>query len=116
MDPSVTWEVTVGKYLLEVNYTSEGAKGLLKEGGVSRRTMVEKLVSNMGGTLESFNFAFGKRDAYCLIDIPNNADIAAISMTVGASGGAVTRTVVLLTPEEVDEATQKTVEYRAPGA
>ena len=105
----------MSKYMFQVSYTQQGVQGLLKEGGTSRVTMVEKLVSNMGGSLESFHFGFGENDAYIICDVPSNADVAAIAMTVGAAGGATTKTVVLMTPEEVDEATQKTVEYRAPG-
>lgn len=106
----------MAKYLFEVSYTAEGVKGILKEGGTSRRTMIEKLVQNLGGTFHEMYFAFGDNDVYLVADFPSNTDVAAISMTVGASGAASVKTVVLLTPEEVDEATQKTVEYRAPGA
>ena len=105
----------MAKYLLEVSYTSDGLKGVLKEGGTSRRTMVEKLASDMGGKIESFHFAFGKNDAYVIVEFPGDVDAAAVAMTVGAAGAATVRTVTLLTPEQVDEATQKTVEYRPPG-
>jgi len=105
----------VAKYLWEVSYTSDGMKGVLKEGGTSRRTMVENLASNMGGTIESFHFAFGENDAYIIAEFPGDVDAAAVAMTVGAAGAATVRTVTLLTPEQIDEATQKTVEYRPPG-
>ena len=105
----------MSKYLIQVNYTSEGMKGVLKEGGVGRRTMVEKLAANMGGSIESFHFAFGDHDAYVVADFPNEIDAAAVAMTVGASGAASCKTVVLMTPEDIDQATQRTVEYRAPG-
>ncbi|MEA2477562.1 MAG: hypothetical protein QOC87_1761 [Actinomycetota bacterium] len=36
-------------------------------------------------------------------------------MNVGAAGAATLKTNVLLSPEEIDQATEKTVEYRAPG-
>jgi len=35
---------------------------------------------------------------------------------VAAAGAAMPKTVVLLTPEEIDRATQQSVNYRAPGA
>ena len=105
----------MAKYLWEVSYTSDGMKGVLKEGGTSRRTMVEKLASSMGGTIESFHFAFGENDAYIIAEFPGDVDAAAVAMTVGAAGAATVRTVTLLTPEQIDEATQKTVEYRPPG-
>ena len=106
----------MSKYLCEASYTSEGMRGLLKEGGSSRRAMIEKLVANMGGSLESFYFAFGDNDVCLVVDVPSNADMAAVAMTVAASGAVSLKTTVLLSPEEVDAATEKTVEYRAPGS
>lgn len=105
----------MSKYLWQVSYTPEGMKGILKEGGTSRRMMVEKMAANLGGTIESFNFAFGDDDVYLIGDFPSNVDVAAVAMTVGASGAASVKTTVLLSPEEIDEATHKVVEYRAPG-
>lgn len=37
-------------------------------------------------------------------------------MTANAGGGSKAKTTVLLTPEEVDEATKKTAVFRPPGA
>lgn len=105
----------MARYLWEVRYTADGMKGVMKEGGSSRREMVEKLAANMGGTIESFNFAFGENDAYIIAEMPSDIDVAAVSMTVGASGAASVRTVKLMAPEEIDQAIQKTVEYRPPG-
>ena len=105
----------MAKYLWQVAYSSEGLTGVLKEGGTSRREMIEKLAANMGGTIESFHFAFGENDAYIIGDFPSNVDVAAVAMTVGAAGAASVKTTVLLTPEEVDQATKKSVEYRPPG-
>lgn len=102
-------------YLCQVSYTQEGLRGVIKEGGTSRVNTVEKLVQNMGGNLREFFFAFGEDDVYLIADLPDNSDMAAIAMTVGASGAASVKTTVLLTAEEVDEASHKTVEYRPPG-
>ena len=41
---------------------------------------------------------------------------AAVALTVNAAGGATVTTMVLLTPEEVDAAAQRSVDYRPPGA
>lgn len=104
------------KYLLQVNYTVEGAKGVLKDGGTARREAVEKLVKGLGGKLESFYFCFGKYDVVVIVDAPDNVAIAAASMTVGASGAAEVQTTMLMTAEELDQAGQRTVTYAAPGA
>ena len=105
----------MARYMIEASYTSEGMKGVLKEGGSARRDAIGKLLADLGGTLESFNFAFGGTDAYVVLDVPDNLTAAAIGMTVGASGAVSTKTVVLLTPEEIDQATKKSIAYRPPG-
>jgi uncharacterized protein with GYD domain len=105
----------VSKYLIEVSYTNEGVKGVLKEGGSGRRTAVEQLISAAGGRLEAFYFVFGDDDAIIIVDMPDNATMAAVSLGVSAVGSATTAVRVLLTPEEIDTAAKKTIEYRAPG-
>jgi uncharacterized protein with GYD domain len=104
------------KYLIEASYTHEGVKGVQSSGGSSRRDAVTKAVESAGGRLEAFYFAFGDRDVYVIADVPDNESAAAVSLGVNASGGATTRTVVLLTPEEIDAAAKRSVDYRPPGA
>ena len=106
----------MAKYLIEARYVGEGIKGLLKEGGSSRRQAVDKLLASVGGKVESFYFGFGDVDAYVVVDVPDNMTAAAIALTVGASGSVQVKTTVLMTPEEVDAATKKSPVYRAPGA
>jgi uncharacterized protein with GYD domain len=103
------------KYLIAANYVGEGIKGLLKEGGSGRREAIEKLVKSVGGTVEGIYYAFGETDLYLIVDMPDNASVAGLSLVVNASGAATAKTVVLMTPEEMDEATKKTVDYRPPG-
>ena len=103
------------KYLFQANYVGEGVKGLLKEGGSSRRAAVEKAAQSLGGTLEAFYYAFGDVDAYVVADLPDNATATALALTVNSSGVTVVKTTVLMTPEEVDAAVKKSPSYRAPG-
>ena len=106
----------MAKYLVIASYTAEGMKGIAAKGGTARREAVEKLVADLGGTVESFYFGFGEGDAYVTVDLPDNVGAAAVSMTVGASGMVQTRTVVLLTPEEIDRAAKTKASYRPPGS
>ncbi|MGD2041470.1 MAG: GYD domain-containing protein [Anaerolineae bacterium] len=103
------------KYLVEASYVGEGLTGLLKEGGSSRRATVEAVIKGMGGTLESFYYAFGDDDVVGVAEFPDNATAAAFSLAVNASGTIKARTKVLMTPEEIDEAVQKAVDFRPPG-
>jgi uncharacterized protein with GYD domain len=105
----------MAKFLFEAHYTPEGAKGIAKEGGSARRAAIEKAVTGLGGKLETFYFAFGGVDAYVIVYLPDNVTAAAMALAVGQSGLASTRTVVLLTADEVDTATKKSVTYRGPG-
>ena len=54
------------KYLVEARYTTEGAKGLAREGGSGRREAVQKTLKSVGGKLEAFYYAFGGVDALTL--------------------------------------------------
>ena len=70
----------------------------------------------MGGTLEAFYYAYGKDDVVGIISMPDDASMTAVSLAIGASGAVGLRTTVLISPETVDAAVKKTVDYRAPGA
>jgi uncharacterized protein with GYD domain len=108
-------ELGMPKYMIKASYTAEGARGIAKEGGTGRRDTIAKLAEKSGGTMESFYFAFGQDDAFVVCDLPSNATAAAVALAVNSSGAATVTTVVLMTPEEVDEATRTTVDYRPPG-
>ena len=104
------------KYLFKGSYTAGGTKGLLSEGGTSRRAAIDKLVKSMGGSLEAFYYAFGEDDVIVIADLPDEATAVAISLTVGASGTVSLSTTALITPETIDEATKKAVDYRPAGS
>ncbi|HEY3729133.1 MAG TPA: GYD domain-containing protein [Solirubrobacteraceae bacterium] len=103
------------KFLIHARYTAAGAKGVMVEGGSGRKAAVAKVAESLGGKVESFYFAFGDDDVFTVLDFPDNVSAAAVSITVGASGLVSTKTTVLLSPEEVDEAARKSVSYRGPG-
>jgi uncharacterized protein with GYD domain len=106
----------MGKYLIHGSYTQTGVQGLMKEGGSGRVDAVGKLLADLGGSVESFYFAFGDDDVYVIAEVPDHTSAAAISLAVGASGAVNIKTVVLLSPEEMDRAAQLSVNYRPPGA
>ena len=103
------------KYLFHGSYTQEGLKGLLKDGGTKRREALKQAVESLGGTLEAYYFAFGDNDFYFIADSPDNVNAVAGSILGSASGTVKVNITVLLTPEEIDEAVKKTMEWRPPG-
>jgi uncharacterized protein with GYD domain len=103
------------KYLVEASYTREGVAGVQTKGGSSRRDAVAATAEGLGGQLESFYFGFGDYDAFVLLELPDNEAAAAVALAVNSAGGATVKTTVLLTPEQVDEAAKRSVDYRPPG-
>jgi uncharacterized protein with GYD domain len=104
------------KFLITGSYTAEGTRGLMKEGGSSRRAAVQKALDGVGGKLEAFYFAFGKDDAYVIVDVPDNASVIAVSLAVNASGVVRVSTTPLISPDDLDAASKKSIAFRAPGA
>jgi uncharacterized protein with GYD domain len=104
------------KYHYAVSYTSEGLKGLIKEGGTSRLESVRKLLTEMGGSVEAFYYAFGEDDLYIIAEMPDNTASAAFALAVNAAAAATIKTSVLMTVEEIDQATQTCVNYLPPGS
>lgn len=104
------------KYLLEVSYTLDGVRGVLAKGGSARKAAAQTAAKSVGGKLDSFYFAFGGTDVFAVADVPDNTAAAAFALAVTAGGGATVRTVVLLTPEEIDAASKKGVKYSPPGS
>lgn len=98
------------------SYTAEGLRGLQAKGGSARVEAASKLLASAGGSLESFYFALGADDAYIVCDLPDNVTAAAISMSAAETGMVVSRTVTLLTAEEVDRAAGLRLTYQPPGA
>ena len=104
------------KFLFQASYTTEGLKGVRSGGGSARREAISHMAESAGGRLESFHFAFGDRDAYVIVELPDNESAAAVALTANASGAVTVETVALLTPEEVDEAAGRSIDYSPPGS
>jgi uncharacterized protein with GYD domain len=107
--------IAMPKYLLEVNYTLDGVKGVKAKGGSARRAAAAGAAKSAGGSIDEFYFAFGSTDVFVIADFPDNTAAAALALAVTAAGGATVRTVVLLTPDEVDAAAGKSIGYTPPG-
>src|SRR4029453_17161801 len=106
----------MAKYLIKASYNPEGVRGLIKDGGSKRRAVVQKLVEGLGGKIEAFYYAYGADDAVIIVDLPDASSGIALSLTVNATGAVRLATTPLITPEEIDAASKKTVDYKMPGA
>jgi uncharacterized protein with GYD domain len=104
------------KFLVEASYTSEGYRGLARDKASGRKTAITQTVKKLGGKLDAIYFCLGKNDVILIVDMPDHISAAALGSAACASGMARTKTTVLLTVGEADEALSKPVAYRAPGA
>src|ERR1700704_5912627 len=99
----------MARYLFQASYSSEGIKGVLKEGGTGRRAAVEAALKSLGGKLQAFCSAFGDTDVFVMVDGIDNPTAAAFSMGIAAAGTVSgVKTTVLMTPEEIVQAAKKT--------
>ena len=106
----------MAKYLFRASLRPEGVAGVLAEGGSSRRSAVKSAIETLGGSLDSFYFAFGDDDVIVICELPDNETATAFAMETSASGRVSVSTTVLITPEQVDRAREKKSGWRAPGA
>jgi uncharacterized protein with GYD domain len=105
----------MSKYLFQATYTAAGTRGLVSEGGTGRRNLIAHMCRELGGELESFYYAFGEADVYAVAELPDGITAASVTLAINQSGAVNVKTTVLLSPEDVDQAAQKTIAYRAPG-
>ncbi|MET9213498.1 MULTISPECIES: GYD domain-containing protein [unclassified Nocardia] len=102
------------KYMWRVSYLQDGANGLLAQGGSARRAAITEMVESVGGRVEACYFAFGDDDLFVIGDVPDEVAAAALAIRTAAAGAAVSHTVGLVTPEQIDAATGLDVTYRPP--
>jgi uncharacterized protein with GYD domain len=106
----------MAKYLFQITFTESGLQGVLKEGGYKQRENIETAIRSLDGWLEVMYFSFGEVDLYVVTELPDNVSASAFSMIATSVGAAKVKTTVLLSPEEIEKATKKTMNYRPLGA
>ena len=82
------------------------------EGG---RGVVTKLIRKLGGKVESFYYSFGTSDVIAIMDMPNVATAAAISIGIKSTGAVNISLTPFIEPKEIDTAARMSIGYRAPG-
>jgi uncharacterized protein with GYD domain len=106
----------MAKFLMQGSFTRDGIKGLAKEGGTKRRQAVQEFFGTLDGKLETLYFAFGEVDVYAVAEFPDHVSAAAVSLAANAAGMIHVKATVLITPEDMDQAAQKSEGLRPPGA
>ena len=112
---NVRGDCPLPKYLIQARYTSEGIQGLVKDSASGRRADVQAAVGALGGKVEAFYYTFGDDDVVAILDLPDNTKAAALALSISGSSAVRVRTTPLLTVEDVDQALEIRMKYRAPG-
>ena len=105
-------------YLARFSYTSDAMKALLDQ-PQDRSAAAREVAESVGGKLLGFWYTFGEFDGVFLLDAPDAASAAAVSMAVGASGAlSKVETTVLLDMDEAQDAMRKAAAatYRPPSS
>ena len=103
------------KYLYHGSYNDKGLQGIMKDGGTKRMEVTKKAIESLGGKMEAYYFAFGSNDFYIIAEAPDNVNAITGSLVANASGTVKLSITVLISPEEVDQAVKKTMDWRPPG-
>jgi uncharacterized protein with GYD domain len=103
------------KYLFHGRYTPERYRGLIQEGGSVRIDAAKQALGSVGGSLESFYYSCDEEDFYITVNLPDYVSAMAVTLAGNASGTFSIRATELLTPEEMDAAVKKSVDFRPPG-
>ena len=70
----------------------------------------------LGGTLEAYYWCYGDTDFMCIMDVPDSAKIAKLSLSIGASGTFNGKLTPLITVEEMDDICDADIgDFRLPG-
>ena len=108
------------KYLYLGSYTDAAWKGMI-ETPPDRAGAAAKLAEALGGTTECFYYAFGEFDLVTIMELPDDAAAAALSLAV-TSSGRVKRlsTHRLISAEEApamfEQAKTAVASYEVPGS
>jgi uncharacterized protein with GYD domain len=94
----------------------EGIQNVLaKAKGTGLRTAVTKFAESAGGRLDAYYFAFGRHDAVAILDLPDNVSAVALSVAASGTGAVHIEITPLVTPEEMDQAIDKSRTLAVPG-
>jgi len=105
-------------FLVQVSYTSSAWSALVRD-PQNRLDIMRPIIENLGGKIENAFLAFGDFDVIGIIQLPDNASAAALSMAMMAGGGITkVKTVALMTWNEGVEAMKqaKKAAYKPPQA
>ena len=100
----------MARYLIQASYTPESWAAQLKN-PQDRRQAAAPLLEQLGGRIETFDYAFGDYDVVAIVDLPDSISAAAGALAIMASGAMKAyKTTPLLSGDEGLAAIRKAAE------
>lgn len=111
--------VGMAKFVVFFSYKPETWNRMITKPG-DRLGAVRQMASDVGGSIESMYFMFGDRDGFVVLDMPDSASAAAVSLAVSSTGAfSHLETRQLIAPEDLPAVLEKAAtareSYRPPG-
>jgi uncharacterized protein with GYD domain len=107
----------MAKYVVFFRFKGETIKGLIDHPS-DRAAVVRGLAEQVGGSMECYYLMFGQYDGFTVVDVPDSAAAAAISLAVSSSGTlAHVETHELIAADDLGGLLEKagSLTYQAPG-
>lgn len=110
----------MAKYMVLFNYTHETWSKMIANPS-DRLAAVRSSAQAVGGDVEAMYFMFGAKDGFVIIDAPDSASAAAVSIAVSSTGAVRDcETHELIAPAELpsvlERASTAQSSYRPPGS
>ena len=85
-------------YLIQSQWTDQGIRNVKES--AKRLDLGKKKLKEMGGEIKAFYLTTGAYDMLAVVDVPNDAILAAHLLWLGSQGNLRTQTVKAFTEEE----------------
>lgn len=85
-------------YLIHSQWTDQGMRNVKES--AKRLDLGKKKLKEMGGEIKAFYLTTGPYDMLAVVDVPNDATLAAHLLWLGSQGNLRTQTVKAFTEEE----------------
>lgn len=94
-------------YMFTARYNADSIRSMINSPS-DREAAARQIAESLGGKLHDFYFAFGRDDVVAIAEAPDDESAAALSMTIGASGGfSGGATTKLMTSDQAMKAMKK---------
>ena len=85
-------------YLIQSQWTDQGIRNVKES--AKRLELGKKKLKEMGGEIKAFYLTTGSYDMLAVVDVPNDATLAAHLLWLGSQGNLRTQTVKAFTEDE----------------